>query len=69
MELVGGALRCLGSEGRAIMNGISAFREKKTPDIPVAPSMWEHDEKELALNQREGPHSTMLTPWSQMFSL
>ena len=70
MELESAAFRrWLGNEGRALINVVS-IPIKETPQRFLAPStIWGHNEKVLAMYGGEGPHPTMLVPWSWTSSL
>ena len=58
VELEGGAIgRYLGHNGWTLMNGKEATEKFLTPS-----AMWAHSEKAPAMNQEDGPCSTMLAP-------
>ena len=67
MVLEGGAFgRCLGHEGVALVNGISALIKEAPLSSLATRTIWGPSKKALVMNQEEGPqkNATMLTTWS-----
>lgn len=53
----------------ALLNGLSALIQEMSQKSLALSIMWGHNEKGPAMNQKEGPHPTMLLPSSWTSSL